>query len=320
MNMREELRTQADDVDRDIRRFVDALNAGYASYPGFSAMPLPERRAAAEKIREPWRAGGPVMARSLDLTIDGVRARMHVPKAGAFLPAMLYIHGGGWTMFSIDTHDRLMREYAARAGIVVVGLDYSLSPEAKFPRALDEIVAAVRWLREHGREHGILADRIALGGDSAGGNLSVAAALKLRDLGEALPSALLLNYGAFGTVKGTAYDRYGGPDYMLTITEMDQFWLNYTRDPTDLDNPLVTPLNADLHGLPPSFLAIAECDILADGNHVMARKLVGAGVQVEKHAYSGATHSFLEAVSIAPLADHALDDAANWLRTTLGRD
>ncbi len=178
---------ETDDVDRDVRIFVDTLNAGYARFPGFGELPLAERRAVAEEIRAPWRRGGPVMTRTIDTEIHGVRARIHVPAEGEPLPAMLYMHGGGWTMFSIETHDRLMREYAARAGMVVVGLDYSLSPETKFPTAIDEIVGTLSWLRQHAAEIGILPDPIALGGDSAGGKLCVAESLKQRDTGEPLP-------------------------------------------------------------------------------------------------------------------------------------
>lgn len=306
-----------DDVDPDIRRFVDTLNRGYGEFPDFDTLPLPERRAAAEQVRASWRKGGPDMAKTSEIRIAGVRARIHHPTETGALPAMIYIHGGGWTMFSIDTHDRLMREYAARAGIAVIGIDYSLSPEAKFPKALDEIVAAFHWAATEGRSFGIDPDRIALGGDSAGANLAVAASLALRAAGVRLPSGLLLNYGAFGPAHLASYGLYGGPDYMLTVAEMDRFWTNYTRAPSELENPLVAPILANLEGLPPTFMAVAECDILADVNRAMAARLAAVGVEVEERVYAGATHSFLEAVSISALATRAIDEAAEWLARTL---
>lgn len=308
------------DIDPDIRRFVDALNHGYGQFENFGSLALDARRRAAEQIRAPWREGGPVMASTTEVDVAGVTLRIHRPTADAALPVMLYIHGGGWTMFSIDTHDRLMREYAARAGIVVIGIDYSLAPEAKFPTALDEIVAACDWLRAGSAGDGVDAARIALGGDSAGANLSITAALRLRAEGRPMPSALLLNYGAFDPGHSASYARYGGPAYMLTVPEMDGFWINYTRDPADLKNPLVAPILADLRGLPPTFIAIAECDILADGNRAMAARLADAGVAVESREYAGATHSFLEAMSISPLASRAIDEAADWLARQLQRD
>src|SRR5262249_6293160 len=140
-------RIDSDGLDPDVRRFVTAVQRSYGQYPGFDRLPLPERRRAAEEVRAPWRAGGPGMRGTVDTTIAGVRARIHIPVAAPALAAMLYLHGGGWTMFSIDTHDRVMREYARRSGAIVVGIDYSLSPEAKFPTALNEVVAAIEWLR-----------------------------------------------------------------------------------------------------------------------------------------------------------------------------
>ncbi len=316
-----EAMAEQDDVDPEIRGFIAALNHGYGQFSDFDALPLPERRAAAETVRERWRAGGPVMAETTETVIAGCRARLHRPHMEARTappPALLYIHGGGWTMFSIETHDRLMREYAARAGIVVIGIDYSLSPEAKYPVALNEVVNAFRALRRDAATFGIDRAAIAIGGDSAGANLSVAACLALRAANEPLPVAMLLNYGAFDPAATPSYARFDGPAYMLTISEMDRFWDNYTADSAALTDPLVAPLKADLAGLPATFLAIAECDILADANLAMAARLTAAGVAVEAQVYRGATHSFLEAMSIAALADRALDDAAHWLSARLG--
>jgi acetyl esterase len=309
--------TEPDGLDPDIRRFVTAIQQGYAQYPDFDALPLPERRQAAEAVRAPWRAGGPSMWRTVETTIAGVRARIQIPTEVQASGALLYLHGGGWTMFSIDTHDRLMREYAQRSGAIVVGIDYSLSPEAKFPTALNEVLASIDWLRGEGRSYGIDPTRLAVGGDSAGANLAVAAALRLRERGGAQLQAMLLNYGAFTAEPSASFGRYGGPRYMLTPEEMRYFWSNYTSGPDELMNPLVAPRRADLHGLPPAFLCISACDILADGNRAMAERLAAAQVPCEAHVYPGATHSFLEAVSIARVAQQALADAARWLRARL---
>ena len=307
-----------DVLDPDIRRFVTALDEGYGRYPNFDRLPMRERRAAAEQVRAPWCAGGPRMWRSVDTQVAGLRGRIHIPLEAPALGAMLYLHGGGWTMFSIDTHDRLMREYAVRAGIIVVGIDYSLSPEAKFPVALNEVVEATRWLQRTGVTHGIDPKRLAVGGDSAGANLALGAALKLREEGGG-PSlrGMLFNYGAFDPRPSTSYELYDGPRYALTVEEMGYFWNNYAGDPADLQNPLAAPALADVRGLPAAYFCIAECDILSDGNRAMAERLTAAGVPTEEHVYEGATHSFLEAISISALADRALDAAACWLRGRL---
>jgi acetyl esterase len=309
---------QDDIVDPDIRRFVDAINAAYAEH-GVPGADMATRRAVAERVRLPWRENGPIMAASDMFDMDGIRLRLHRPVVAgdAALPVMLYIHGGGWTLFSIDTHDRLMREYAARAGIAVLGIDYSLSPEYKFPAALEECSAALDWIAAHADALGLDAGRVLIGGDSAGANLSVATCLLRRAEGKALPAAMVLNYGAFAPDHLPSYARFGD-GYSLEADEMDIFWSNYVEGPAQLEDPLAVPLRADLAGLPPAFLAIAECDILADCNHAFAARLAEAGVAVTSVTYAGATHSFLEAMSIAPLASRALDEQAAWIGAAVG--
>lgn len=305
---------QDDMADPDIRRFVDAINAAYALYGAPTGASMATRRQVAERVRKPWRKGGPIMATSSEMDMGGVRLRLHRPIADKKLPVMLYVHGGGWTLFSIDTHDRLMREYAARAGVAVLGIDYSLSPESKFPVALEECAAALDWIAAQADALNLDADRVLIGGDSAGANLSVATCLLQRQRGARLPIAMLLNYGAFAPERTPSYTRFGAGDYSLEADEMDTFWAAYVDGPEQFGDPLVAPLRADLTGLPPAFLAIAECDILADCNDDFARKLVEAGVPTHAATYRGATHSFLEAVSTAPLADRALDEQAAWIR------
>ena len=306
-----------DMADPDIRRFVDAVNAAYVEHAAPAGASMAVRREVAERVRRPWREGGPIMAETREMDMDGVRLRLHRPVADAKLPVMLYIHGGGWTLFSIDTHDRLMREYAARAGVAVLGIDYSLSPESKFPVALEQCAAALDWIAAEAGALNLDAKRVLIGGDSAGANLSVATCLLQRQRGHPLPTAMLLNYGAFAPERTPSYSRFGAGDYSLESDEMDAFWAAYVDGPEQLANPLVAPLRADLAGLPPAFLAIAECDILADCNDAFARKLEEAGVPARAVTYAGATHSFLEAVSIAPLASRAIDEQAAWIRDIL---
>lgn len=311
------------DLDPDIRRFIQEVGASFARHPGFDRLPYPLKRQIAEQVRAPWAAGGPAMAKSMNVTIPSdagnLTLRVHNPSARSGKPALIYLHGGGWTLFSINTHDRLMREYAGRADVVVIGVDYALSPEAKFPTALEQVVHAVRWARGNSAELDIDPDRVALGGDSAGGNLAMAACLALRVEGEPRAvRAMVLNYAAFAReCSAESHRRYGGEGYMLGSDEMAVFWNNYLRDAADANNPLVCPILADLTGLPPAFLAIAECDILAEQSLVMADRLRTAGVQTHAVVYPGASHSFLEAVSIAAVSDRALAQTSQWLLATL---
>lgn len=304
-------------IDPNIRTFLDRLNAGYAAHGVANARSAADRRRIAELVRAEWRSSGPEMASTRTFERDGIRMRLHRPRDAVDLPVMLYVHGGGWMLFSIDTHDRLMREYAARAGIAVLGIDYSLSPEAKFPAALHEVVAATRWLEREGEAWGLNPANILIGGDSAGANLSVSACLTRRDAGLPPLAGMVLNYGAFDPLPCPSYARFDGPAYNLEVPEMEVFWQNYVADPAQLADPLVAPIRAELHDLPPAMLAIAECDILADSNQAFADRLADAGVAVTATVYESVTHSFLEAVSIAPVAAQALDDQARWITATL---
>jgi len=311
------------DLDPKVRLFIRTVAASVARHPEFSTAPPPQQRRWAEEVRAPWAKGGPAMRETLNLEAPtrhgNVRLRIHRPGPGE-LPGLVYLHGGGWLLFSIDTHDRVMREYAARAGCCVIGVDYALSPENKFPVALEQVVDVVTWLAKEGGRLGIDANRLAIGGDSAGGNLSVATCLLRRDSRASPPlRAMVLNYGAF-TTKSSAEScrRYGGPEYMLGCEEMAGYWRDYLRSDEDAGDPLACPLQASLAGLPPAFLAIAECDILAEQSVQMARLLEAAGVPARSVTYRGASHSFLEAMSIAAVSDRALTDASNWLKHTLG--
>jgi acetyl esterase len=313
----------ADVLDPQVRRFVDEIGRGFARHPAFDRLPPPEARRIAEKVREPWRRGGPAMRRTEELSVPvaagALRVRLHDPGPSDRKPGFIYLHGGGWTLFSIDTHDRVMREYAARAGVAVLGVDYPLSPEAKFPVALEQIVGLVRWLGEHAAALGVDPLRLAIGGDSAGANLAVAASLMLRDAGEGgRIRAMLLSYGAFDAdCSAEATRRYGGNGFPLNREEMKAFWENYVRAPEDVRNPLVCPLRARLDGLPPAFLTIPECDLLTEQSLAMAERLRKAAVPVRQELYAGASHSFLEAVSISEVAERALADGARWLQETL---
>ncbi len=319
-------------LDPEIKRFIDdvvsvgrALRAERQRAVG-RPLTWPEHRELAEQSREAWTQGGPVIAATRDTVIDSaagpLRLRIYDPAPGQPKPTLVYLHGGGWALFSLNTHDRLMREYAARGGMAVVGLDYALAPEAPYPAALNQVVALVQWLAESGATLGLSSD-VALGGDSAGGVLSMGATLKLRDAGQGtLVKAILSNYGGFSSdMSPAARQQYGTPDDMLSGAEVAQFWDNYIGSIADRRDPYAAPvLAASLQQLPPTFLVVGECDVFTEQNYFMAGRLLEAGNDVKIKVYPGAPHSFLEAVAISQVASNAIDDGAGWLRTVLRSD
>ena len=314
-------------LDPEIAIFVERMSADWAKHPPFASLPIEEARRVGEEVRAPWRENGPTMARTTEHFIPTstgpLRTRLYDPGIDSPAPTLIYLHGGGFILFSLDTHDRLMREYAAAGDFAVLGVDYPLSPEARYPKALNQIVELVDWLHDGGGESiGIDPQRLAMGGDSAGGNLSVATALRLRDRGTPdRLKGLLLNYGAFGIESSAeAVELFGGPGAVLERAEMDHYYMSYLgAEGVARPEPYAAPLLADLHGLPPAFLAIPECDLLTEQSHAMERRMKDAGVEVSSVVYPGATHSFLEAMSIAEVARRAIRDGADWVKKALRR-
>lgn len=312
-------------VDPEISQFLASMARAWSDYPPFMSMPLADARLAAEAVRAPWTHGGPEMEKTFDkfVMVDGsaLRVRVFDPGLAPDAPLLIYLHGGGFTLFSLDTHARLMREYAAAAGVIVVGVDYPLSPEVRYPVALDQIVGLLDWMSNDGaRALGGDPGRLAIGGDSAGANLSLAAALRLRDRGTPeMLRAMLLNYGAFtGRCSDEAEALFGGVGSVLDRAEVEYYFRNYLGDHRfESDDPYACQAHADLSGLPPAFLVIPECDVLSEQSYAMVERMRAAGVEVSSETYAGATHSFLEAMSIAPIARRAIADAGTWLKQRL---
>lgn len=312
-------------IDPEIAKFLAIMKRRWAEHPPFGTLGFTEQRVVAEAVRAYWTSGGPVMAETFERSFDAgageLRIRVYRPVGMAVpAPALVYIHGGGFTLFSIDTHDRLMREYAAAGGFTVIGVDYPLSPEYKYPTALNRIEALMLWLKDHGATLGVDPSRLAIGGDSAGGNLSFATALRLRKRGEeSLIRAILSNYGYFTPdVSDDAEARFGGPGSIMDRAEAQSYYVNYLNDwDTETGDPLACPILADLSELPPVMLVIPECDLLAEQSLAMQARLEAAGVATEARIYAGATHSFLEAMSIAEVARRAIREGADFIRSRL---
>ena len=308
--------------DPEMLAFNTMMEAEGAKHPPITLrLPLDDARATTEALNLPLCAGGPAMAETADrwLPIRGRRllCRFHRPAPGP-KPVLVYIHGGGFVWNSIDTHDRLMREYAAGGSCAVIGPDYALSPEAPFPQALEECAAVVRWVARHGAEWGLDPTRIAIGGDSAGANLAMGVALLLRQTDPELRlHGLLLNYGVFDADLATpSYEEFAD-GYFLTREKMRFYWDCYCPRPADRLNPLASPLRADLRGLPPVLLHIAELDVLSAENRAMAARLKEAGVEVETRLFPGTAHGVPRALGHVQASREAAAAGGGWLKRIL---
>jgi acetyl esterase len=239
--------------------------------------------------------------------------------ASATLPALIYYHGGGWCVGDLDSHDHLCRHLAHAAGIAVLAIDYRLGPEHPFPAALDDSVAAVEWAAREANGLRIDARRLAVGGDSAGGQLAASTALALRDRGQPGLRFQLLIYPVCDLVAENESLRTNATGYLLTRAAYLKFCDWYCADRGQWRDPRLSPQHASSHmNLPAAMIQTAEFDPLRDEGAAYADTLRAAGVPVQYRCYPGMVHGFARMGGKVDCGRTALDDAAAALRDALG--
>ncbi|OLT24445.1 hypothetical protein BJF79_45195 [Actinomadura sp. CNU-125] len=249
---------------------------------------------------------GPSMHQVTDLVIARRPARLYRPSADAALPALVYLHGGGWVLGDIDCYDGVARRLAVACNTAVVSLGYRRAPEHPFPAALEDTVAAMEWLGAHGGEWGMDASRIGLAGDSAGGQLAAAAGLRLAASGGPRPALQLLIYPALDL-----RDQRGYPDIMTRVLSL---YLG-SRERTDGEvSPLLAP---DLAGMPPTVIATAEHDVLHPQGEAFAARLQDAGVAATHLFGQGLQHGFLGQLGTVPATADFLTAIGSEVRRIL---
>lgn len=309
-------------IHPDIQRFLKDWEAAWASLPAGSA-PAARRahfETVAAAMREPTPEGIVTAEHWVDVEETGetVRVRIFRPEAATSpLPALVYMHGGAWMQGSPETHWDITAGIAGANQQAVISVDYALAPENPFPRAVHEVAAVVRWAREQATELGLRADAVAIGGDSAGGNLAAAVSLLLRGTPHA-PRAQLLVYPAVDFTLDRPSHRENANGPVVTVASMPAVNASYCPDPVDLLNPLAAPLRAESHAnLPPAFIAVAEHDPLRDEGIAYAQALQAAGVPVVLDRGESLIHGYLRSKAYCEPVRERFAAMATWLKTQL---
>jgi acetyl esterase len=261
---------------------------------------------------------------SVPAAVGEVKVRIVTPRAaGAALPAILYMHGGGWILGNAGTHDRLVRELAVGADAAVVFVEYDRSPEARYPVAIEQGYATARWIIEHGRSEGLDATRLAVAGDSVGGNMTAALTIMAKQRGDVAFVHQSLYYPVTDAAQDTASYREFADGPFLTARGMAWFWDAYAPDPGQRAEITASPLRAtleELAGLPPALVFVDENDVLRDEGESYARRLTQAGVPTTSVRYNGTIHDFmmLNPVRATRATSAAVEQAIHVLRGALG--
>ncbi|RZJ68655.1 MAG: alpha/beta hydrolase [Flavobacterium sp.] len=259
------------------------------------------------------------------ITQDGKTVKLTIVKpqnSKEKLPVLMYFHGGGWVLGNFFTHDRLVRELTVGANIAVVFVNYTPSPEALFPIANEEAYAATKWIKENGNSIGLNTTKLAVGGDSVGGNMAIAVTLMAKDRKGPKIDFQLLFYPVTDNNLDTASYQQFANGHFLTKNAMDWFWKTYAPKAEDRNSIYASPLRADINqlkDLPEALVIVAENDVLRDEGEAYAKKLNAAGVKVTATRYLGTIHDFvmLNPITETPAPRAAIKQATDALKTAL---
>lgn len=302
-------------LDPEIKTIVDAWNR--SGIPGFNTMtPQEARRTHAQLERPPSAISLPsVRDRHIPGPGGDLRVRIYRPEGEAPLPALVYFHGGGWVMGSIETIDARCRALAQGADCVVISPDYRLAPEDPYPAAAEDCFEVTKWVVASSAGLGVDPDRVAVGGDSAGGNLAAVVALMSRDRGGPKLRFQLLVYPTTSNRSDFPSHIENATGYLLTTAEVRWYLDQYAPDTSSREEPYCAPLLAQrLRGLPPAMVITAEYDPLRDEGEAYAHRLQEDGVPTYLRRYDGLVHGFFGMGEVSQRARAAVDDACAALR------
>ncbi|MGH7933603.1 MAG: alpha/beta hydrolase [Candidatus Binataceae bacterium] len=306
-------------LDPQMKALLDQLTA--AGGKPFHELTPAQARAAIEMLFQAFRSPtSPPVGKVEDRKIPGpggeIPVRIYTPTGAGPFGALLYFHGGGWVVGTLNDYDEVCRSLTVGTGCVTVSVDYRLAPEHKFPAAPEDCYAAAKWTADNARTLNVDPARIAAGGDSAGGNLAAVVAQMARDRGGLKLVHQVLIYPAIDAADDTPSQREFTQDgYILSRADMEWFWGHYLTD-KDRANPYACPLRAaSLAGLPPATVILAEVDPLRDEGQLYADALRKAGVAVTLKRYEGVCHGFVSLNNAIDAGKRALAECCNGLRT-----
>ena len=312
--------TRSERLDPEVRAWLERSDAENA--PPIDTLSPSEARAQRNSSMRA-NAGEPdPLERVENFTIPGpageIPVRLYAAERGGLRPGLIYFHGGGFVVGSLDTHDALCRSIAKESGAAVLAVDYRLAPECKFPAAVDDASAATFWIASHAPQLGINPACLSLGGDSAGATLATVVALRCRDAGAPVLHSQILLYPVIdiGSFETPSYCELS-EDYGLTRSAMQWFAAQYVASPADALHPEASPIRApNLRGLPPALVITAEFDPLRDEGELYAERLRQAGVSVTVTRYPGMIHGFILMRGLLSAGCRAIRDIAAWMRST----
>jgi acetyl esterase len=289
--------------------------------PDRTVASIAEVRAASERTGAFLGEGSVPLKDERDLALPGphgqVPCRLYMPDQGETPPLLVYAHGGGFMQGSIPSWDHFLRDLVRQSGVAALSVDYRLSPEVKFPVAFEEIVAIVRLAAREGAGFGIDPSRLAVGGDSAGANLALAAALAMRDAGEKALRFQLLLYGCFTTdCESPSWQRFG-QGAGLSQSQMRWIWETYLERPEQRSDWRAAPLGGNLAGVAPAYLIVGSLDPLLDDSNMLAARLKAAGVPHDLTVYQGINHGFIRYGRLIGTARRAIAECADALKAGL---
>ena len=283
----------------------------------------PMQESTPEAVRATRRPGpaGPEVHRVEDMEVAGpdgpVPVRIYWPSAEPNLPILLWYHGGGWVIGTLDLADSTARRLASLGQCIVISVDYRLAPEHPYPAGRDDSYAALVWAYQNAKRFGGDSSRIAVGGDSAGGTLATVVAAMARDRAGISLAFQVLIYPVCDAAMNTESFRVNRT-FGLTPEAMAWFWDHYLPTGTDRADPYISPLHGTLEGLPPAYVVTAECDPLRDEGNAYAEALRAAGVEVDSECFAGQIHTFFVNAHAFPEGMRAVETAAAHLRKAFG--